>query len=499
MPPLFNHIIATSLLLGVSAMPAAAEEMDLKTAIEAVIDQHPDLAISKLDRRIAQTDSRRIEGMLDPVVTARIGASEETTPTTSSFQPSETRLGQFSGSISKPLASGGTLGANFNYNRTSQAYAPSPLAAQLSSFNPAYRNQINLNYRHPLLKGSERPDYEQSLIATQAGVRVAEMQQLITARMLALKATNAWFQLSSDDINIRIAEQAVKRARDLLNYQQTREKFGLIEAADRLQAEALLAARNTDLQRARALRAASLSNLNRLMLRNPDAEISIQAESAGFSTPPATPPAMGDAVTVAEEQRAELKLLQAQMDAADAQLTMARDGDQIQLDLIAELGSRALNTTAGGAAAAGFTINDHYASLSVELSEVVGRNSARAALEKAVLQQQRVAAQRVTTLEQIRSDISTAITALRSGKPTLIAARKQAAAEKRKFRAEMKRYREGRSDTATLVQFEGELSRAELSADLQALTLQLASKQLLWAQGNLLESLHIDIANSHGQ
>ena len=194
-----------------------------------------------------------------------------------------------------------------------------------------------------------------------------------------------------------------------------------------------------------------------------------------------------------------MKLLQAQMVAADAELAMGRAGDQIQLDLIAELGSRALNTTAGGAAAGGLAINDHYASLSVELSEVEGRNPARAALEKAVLQQQRVAAQRVTTLEQIKSDISTAITALRSGKPTLIAARKQAAAEKRKFRAELKRYREGRSDTATLVQFEGELSRAELSADLQALTLQLASKQLLWAQGNLLESLHIDIANSHGQ
>ncbi|NWF39626.1 TolC family protein [Mariprofundus sp. NF] len=495
MRPSFNHIIVTSLLLTAIATPTAAEEMDLKAAIEAVIEKHPELQISHLDQRIAQTDSRRIEGMLDPVVTARIGASEETTPTTSSFQPSETRLGQISGTISKPLSSGGTLGANFNYNRTSQAYAPSPLAAQLSSFNPAYRNQININYRHPLLKGNDRPDYEQSLIATQAGVRVADMQQLITARTLALQATNAWFQLSSDDINIRIAEQAVKRAKALLSYQHTREKFGLIETADRLQAEALLAARKTALQRAHGQRAASLSNLNRMMLRAPDSEISIQIDSISD----VATPTMAESVALAEEKRAELKLLQAQMDAAEAQLTMARDGDKLQLDLVAELGTRALNSTAAGAAAGGFTINDHYASLSVELSEVVGRNSARAALEKAVLQQQRVAAQRVNTLEQIRSDISTAITSLRSGRPTLLAARRQAEAEKRKFRAEMKRYREGRSDTATIVQFEGELRSAELNADLQALILQLANKQLLWAQGTLLESLHIDIASSNGQ
>ena len=495
MNPSFNHIIVTTLLLSAWAMPAAAEEMDLKAAIERVISSHPDLEVSLIDRQIAQTDSRRVEGMLDPVVTARIGASEETVPTSSSFQASETRLGQLSGSIAKPLASGGTLGANFNYNRTSQAYPPSPLAAQLSSFNPAYRNQINLNYRHPLLKGSDRPDYSQSLIASEAGVRAADMQQLVTARMLALKATNAWFQLASDDINIRIAEQAVQRAKDLLNYQQVREKFGLIETADRLQAEALLAGRKTDLQRARARRATSLNNLNMLMLRAPDSTIDIRIEA----TDERTVPEMDTAMAVAEQKRAELKLLKAQMDAAEAQLMIARDGDNMQLDLVAEVGTRALDTSAAGAAAGGLSANDHYASLSVELSEVLGRNSARATMAKAELQRQRLNAQHRSTMEQIRSDLATAITALRNGKPTLLAARKQSEAEKRKFRAEMKRYREGRSDTATLVQFEGELASAELKADLQALTLQLAGKQLLWAEGTLFESLNIDVANNNGQ
>ena len=492
---LFNRLIVTSLLLTLWGMPAAADTLDLKTAIATVIAKHPDLAINRLDQQIAQTDSRRVEGMLDPVLSARVSASEETTPTSSSFQPVETRSGQFSGSIAKPLSNGGTLGANFTYNRTSQAYAPSPLAAQLSQFNPAYRNQINLNYRHPLLKGSDRPDYSQSLIASEAGVRAAQMQQLITARMLALKATNAWFQLASDDISIRIAEQAVKRARDLLHYQQVRETFGLIESADRLQAEALLAARETDLQRARARRAGSLNSLNRLMLRNPESETLLQTESVSdFSVP-----SLQQALSIAEQKRAELKLLKAQIEAAEAQLAIALDGDNMALDLIAEVGTRALDTNPAGAAAGGFSSNDHYASLSLELSEILGRNSARAAIQKAELQRQRLTAQQQQTMEQITNDLATAITALRNGTPTLKAARRQATAEQRKFNAEMKRYREGRSDTATLVQFEAELRSAELNADLQALTLQLADKQLLWAEGRLLESLHIEIASGNGQ
>ncbi|WP_232726407.1 TolC family protein [Mariprofundus ferrinatatus] len=485
-------MIFTTLLFAGITLPAMAEEMDLKRAIETVIAKHPDLEIKRIDRQIAQSGIRSVEGMLDPVITARIGASEETTPTSSSFQPSETRLGQLSGSIAKPLENGGTLGANFKYNRTSQAYPPSPLAAQLNAFNPAYRNQINLNYRHPLLKGNDRPDYSQSLLANEAGLRTADLQQVVTARMLALNTTNAWYQLASDDISIRIAEQAVQRARDLLAYQRVREGFGLIETADRLQAEALLAARKTDQQRAHARRASSQNNLNRLMLRNPESDITLQNEPVTEFTIPS----MQLAREVAEQKRVELKLLQAQLDSAEAQLAIARNNDNMQLDLVAEIGTRALDTSAGGAAAGGFSPNDHYAALSVELSEVLGRNSARAAVRKAELQRQRIIAQRASTLEQIGNDLATAITSLRNGRPTLEAARRQAEAERRKFRAEMKRYREGRSDTATLVQFEGELLSAELNADLQALTLQLAATQLRWAEGSLLESLHIDISGN---
>ncbi len=482
----FYRAISAILLLSSAASPVAAEEMSLKAAIEAVIASHPMLEISRIDQQISQSGIRRVEGMLDPTVTARIGGSEETTPTSSSFQPSETRLGTLTGSIAKPLESGGTLGANFNYSRTKQVYGS---ALATPTINPAYRNQINLNYRHPLLKGNGRPDYSQSLIASEVDVRSTNMQRLITARTLALNTTLAWFQLASDEINVRIARQATERAKELLNYQKKREEFGLIESADRLQAEALLATRNTDLQRANAHRAASLNNLNRLMLRTPGSDITLQRQaSANIDMPD-----MQSAMRTAEQKRVELKLLQTQLEAAEARLVMARDKDSVQMDLVAEVGTRALNSAATDATLGGFSANDHYASLSVEVSEVLGRNTARADVHKAELQRQRIIAQRANTMKQIGDDIANALTSLNSGKPTLEAARKQAKAEDRKFTAEMRRYREGRADTATLVQFEGELRSAELSAELQALNLQLAGKQLLWAKGMLLESLQIEV------
>jgi len=483
---LFRSIVLSMLCLAALSAPAAAEDMSLKQVIETVLAHHPDLQVNRIDRSIAATEARRVQGILDPVVTASIGASDEKIPTISDFQPSENRLGTLAGTISKPLASGGTVGADFTYTRTSQGFK-SPFAANLALFNPSYRNQINLNYRHPLLKGANRPDYNQALVSAGAGVNQAEKQRQVIAHNLALQAINGYYQLASDDINIDIAEQAVKRARKLLAYQRSREQFGLIEKADRLQAAALLAARKTDLQRAKSVRLMNQNILNRIMSRAADAAIVVT-----YGKPQPEPsPTIAMAVKQAERLRPELQVLQAQMQAADARLSIARDADQMQLDVVATLGTRALDRTPLPAAASGFSTHDHFASLSLELSDALGRNTANAAIRKAALQRQRIEALRVSALKQIRDDIASAKTAVMSGKPTLALAKKQVKAEQRKFHAEMKRYRQGRSDTATVVQFEGELRNAALNAQLQQLTIELAEQQLAWAQGRLLYDLGI--------
>ncbi|MFQ5518958.1 MAG: TolC family protein [Mariprofundus sp.] len=480
-------LMITAIALFAVAQPAtASDNMSLKQVIQAVLSNQPDLAISRIDSAIAATETQRIEGILDPIVSASILASEEQTPVSSAFQASETRIGQLTGGISKPLSNGGTVSAGFVYNRISQGFS-SPFAAQLASFNPAFRNQINVSYRHPLFKGAGRPDYHHALTAADAGMQSSAMQQQVIARQFTLQAINAYYQLAADEINTRIAGQAVKRAKKLLAYQRSREQFGLIEKADRLQAEALLAARKTDLQRAVSRRLTDLNSINRLMLRSADAPLTLEQPL----TDDIPTPSIAEAFAVAESNRPELQVLKAQLEASQAQLAINRDADDIQLDLVAEAGTRSLDSNAATAAARGFSPNDHYVSLSVEFSDVLSRNSARASIRKAELQYQRILAQRNSAMEQIKTDLSTAITAINGGKPVLAVARKQAAAEKQKFKAEMKRYRAGRSDTATLVQFEGELRNAELNAELQALTVQLTIRQLAWAQNTLLAELDL--------
>jgi len=468
--------------------PATAQPMSLAEIVERVLATHPDLTISRLDTSIAGTETQRISGILDPVVTARLGVSDEQVPTLSDFQASQTRFGQIMAGISKPLASGGTISAEIDYNRTNLGFN-SPFAGNLAKFNPAYRNEINLSYRHPLLRGAGRPEYHEALAAARADIEAAGLQQHVIAQNLSLQALNLHFQLVGDDVNIRLSEQTVERARRLLAYQHRREKFGLVEASDRLQAEALLATRQLELEEARARRAADRTTLNRLMLRPPDAPLTIALVPEYQHRPL---PEFTAALEKASKNRPELKALDARLQAAEARLLQVRDIEHTQLDIVAELGTRALNDSAGAAFQQGFSLNDRYAALSLEVSEVVGNNAAKASIRNAELTRQRVLAEKIRMQELIKDDLAAAITTISTTRATLTRARQHEKAERRKFEAEIKRYREGRSDTATIVQFEGDLRIAALQAELQRIILLQAEMQLLWAQGLLLKQLGIN-------
>ncbi len=472
-----------------SAVTAAeGEPLTLKQAIVAVLATHPQLRISGVDRAIAATARQKSEGMLDPLLSGSLKASQEQVTPSSTFLPNKTTAGLLSATIAKPLASGDSVSVNLNYNRNDTQYG-SPLISQL--YNPSYNSQLNFSVRHPLFKGNGGTSYKESLAAADAGVEKSREQQRVEAHNLALQALNLFYQLLFDDVNIDIAKEAVARAKRLIRYQRLREQFGLTEKSDRLQAEALLATQQTNLQKARGQRLVDQSKLNRLMQQPADRSLTIVHQLPDLGVLPD----VVQALQLAKRARPELKMLDAQMKSAEAQLRMARDEDQLQLDLVAELGSRKLAGNASRAAAGAFAFNDRYAALSLEFSDPLGRNSVRSAIRKAELSKQRVAATRLSTLEQIRDDLAAAMVAIKSGRPTLREAQRLVVAERKKFREELERYSQGRSDTATLVRFEGDLQNAIQSAKLQEFTIELAEMQLLWAEAQLMPKLGIDAAS----
>ena len=482
-----QKVFALWLFLTVSLMPYHALAQSLDEVIHTVISQHPDIALSQINTALAHNEQARVQGLLDPTVSLGVSTSDETTPTTNPFAANQTQISQLHGSIIKPWQDGSSLSANLNYNRTKLNYPSSVPATFRTSINPVYSHQIDLTYRYPLLRGHNNPAYHEQLQISSDNEQAAQWRVQQLKEQLAEQATALYFQLAADDISIRLAKSAVNRAKRLLAYQKKREQFGLIEKADRLQAEALLASRNMAYANAIATRKNSLTTLNRLMLKESGHPITTHITTT--KTQHDTLIDLNALLQKAKAQRAIFQALDADEAANQANSHIALDQSDTQLDVIAQVGSRAVSSSAGNTLGQGFTLNDRFLSIGLEVSDSLGGHTSQANIQKVELQRERIALQRVQAIENIKSALSTAITNYQNAKSLIQSSLLREQAERRKFNAEMERYRQGRSDTATIVQFEGDLRTAELQAALQELQMQLASKQISLATGDVLKQV----------
>jgi len=477
---LLNKIVGLMLGVVICVSAASAQELRFQDVLNAVFTHHPSLDSARLQLRLRDVDSLQVEAMLDTQLMASAGISDETAPTTSPFAPNGTQMSFLSAQVVKPLADGSSLTAMMNYNRVELAYPNSvPLAFQ-SSINPTYQHQIDLIYRYPLWRGAGNPSYRYQKEAADFEAKATQVRIEILKEQLTSQAIAMYFQLTFNDLSLKLADDAVVRAKQLLRYQKKREIFGLIERADRLQAAALLATRKLQQVQAVAARDAAQTALNRFMFQQGDAYLQPVLTAIGSE-----PVLVEDMLVKARGNRPVFAMLTAQYAAAQARLANVADTEQQQLDLVGQIGTRALEGDAGGALGQGFTLNDRFISLRIEFSDTWGHAASRSAVQRGALLLENIRIERRKAGEDLETELATIHALLQSSKVLLKASKVQVRAESKKFKAEMKRYREGRSNTATVTQFEGDLRASELRLVMQEVSLEQAKYQQALALGDL--------------
>ena len=463
-------------------------KLSLTDVLRIVLNHHPDLALARIQERSLHIEQKNIEGMLDPRVSLAGSLSDETTPTTNPFAPSGNNRRLIAGSITKRMDGGSTLTGSFNYTRSKVSYPASVPTVFQARVNPTYQQQIDLIYRYPLLRGRGNPSYNEQLTSNQYNGEAAHWRIAIQQEQLAARAISLYYQAASNVIARKLAQETVMRAKKLLAYQKKRQIFGLIEETDRRQTEALLTSRKMDYTNAKATLSNTITALNRLMLY--DTNQPIQTDISIISNTLNIKP-MHIWLEQAKQQRPVFRMLDAQQASNDASLTLTHDQHEAQVDLIAQVGSRSLSGSPGYTFGQGFTLNDRFVSIGIELHDTLGGKSTRSAILKTELERERIHLQRQQAIENTKTELSTALTFYQNGQMMKTSSKLHEQAEHKKFITELKRYRDGRSDTATLIQFEGDLRNAELQAALQDIQVQLAKQQIELATGNLLQQLDI--------
>jgi len=474
--------LALSIVIG-SFLPASlaqAQELYFDDVLKTAFSNHPDLQSSAVQVKMRKAEGMQIEGALDTRYGASIGVSDEQSQATNAFSPEANNVAFVSGQLSKTFSGGSSLTGTLNYNRSELAYPSTTPANIQSSPNPIYMHQIDLIYRYPLASGADNPTYRYQKDAARQEVKAAEFRVQMLREQLANQGIALYFQFILSDLSLELAKDGVVRAKRLLSYQKKRERFGLIEKSERLQAEALLATRQLQQVQAVSARDMAQTALNRFMFKAGGQPIEPKLKSV--HAPRMTESEM---FLLAELRRPIFKVLKAQYAAAEARLAQANESDEHQLDLVGQVGSRALDEGSGAAFGQGFTLNDRFVALRVEFSDVFDNKTSRAVIQRNVLALENIKIEQRKTIENIKTELANIAAMIRGGEATLKASKQQVNAEKKKFNAEMLRYQEGRSSTTAITQFEGDLRSAELRALIQKVSLNQAEYQLALTLGKL--------------
>ncbi len=466
-----------------SMLPAS---LSLKTALQRAITHSSALHIAQLQEQDIHWNQQQLRTSQDPKASIKGQISDDRTPSSSPFAPVQNNIAFIQGNITQPLEHGDTLTLSAQYTRAHSSYSSTIPRSFQSTMNPSYQQQIDLIYRYPLLKGHDNAAYLNQLQQLTHNQEALRWQRLAQREQIAAQVGQLYFQLAANQVAITLSQDALKRSQRMLVYQQKREYLGLVERSDRLATKALLAARQADVVNAQNTYRNTQTILNRLMQQpynTPIMPIIPSPNGAKFSS-------LDTLIQQAEHNRPIFHALQAQIQAAQAQLRLAQNNDQAQLDVVGQIGTRSLSGTAGQTLVQGFSLKDRYIALSMEWSDNISQKDMHSSIRKAALQSERIQLQQQQTRDDTITELSKAITQWYNATQTEQALQYQQSIEQMKFREDMRRYREGRSDTSTIIQSEGALQQVSLQTSLQNIQRQQALFRIQLLTGTWTKLLH---------
>lgn len=453
----------------------AADNNDLTIyqVMQRVLDRYPSLKISEIEVAQAAEQRQQIESSLGWILNSSAGVMHDLTALGT---PSD-RL-DVTGSVGRKLESGATVSLNGGYR-----YEDSSLVLNKSFPNPAHTTRLDLSYRLPLLQGDGNPLYEQGIISSEAGHELAKANHLLTKITLAEKVKDLFYASAVTSKRIDSAQQAVTRAKKLNEYVKSRYKLGLAEDKDKLQSNSQLQSKLAELSAIQLQWEQQKRNLNRLMIEKWDANLKPVLLNLNVTE-------NYDLVTLirsVNNYHPTVKMSQANLQIAESEIKSARDTTKDNLDLVVSVGSR----TSNGKSTTGTVSEQDWAgAVRVEYNHLFDDKGVNSKYNQAQLKRNIALINLKKIEDDIRYTTSGLVSEIKTAKQTVAAAHLTLKSEALKLKEAEYRYKNGRSDTAQLIQFQNEFSFAELSYLTQKVDLNNRIIALQIFSGQFWDKLH---------
>lgn len=455
---------------GTDGLNTSIKRYTLNQFISESINTYSALNVAALNVNRLALEIEKVSSQLGWVATSQGGYSKNS----SSFGI-QTDTVDFGVGLEKPLESGHSVSISGRY-----AHADSEQVLSNLSPNPSDTTNIDINYRIPLLEGSGNQQYIFNTQKALIDKKIAELDKEQIKEGLILKLIDIYYLIATIDSRLETAKKSLDRTKKLREYIYHNINLGLLEKGDVLQVDSQIYTLKLEQQKILDLRAKQIIAINRFLNKPFASEFIIDTSSLPSEYSHGSHEKVVSNVLMHDYEVAKLNSRAKSLDSA---LKLSRDRERSRLDLILSVG---VQNRSGNSGAESIDDTDTTGMMKFEY---------RNALDKRAFSSQRLQIQidRETNNEQLaslRKDLKyeayRLVQDVIKSKEMASLAKKRVSNEALKYQDILKRYRNGRSTTNIVIQFDNERIRSELDYETERYELAKRINLLMLKQGLLL-------------
>ncbi len=519
------------------------QPVTLQQGIALALQNNTGLKISRLNPVLATNEVRRAVSVFDPAIFAGVGKAREKTPLSSSSPLTATGRETFNQNVNwdagirKGLISGGAISFDWTNDRLSR---PSNIITLLS---PQYSSTLSLSLNQPLLRNF---GWRYALLSVDVAQNVEEAAfyeyRAQVANLVSTVEARYWTLVLAID-NVKLQEQGLDLARELLRQNQGRFDVGALPRTAVLESEAEVARREAELVRAKNLERIARDVLSSVVnSRNETSEKIALLEPS--DEPTLTEYEIDPRQSLERAIVSRPELIAARLDVNSKGLLERAAQNQLlpRLDFVGSIGLNGLGGSASGpqsfggadasaecqrlidlgaltrASEQGCVVADprvdngyrdtlnllgdgrfYQYNVGVQLEIPINNAAAKAAYTKSKIDTQRARLTLRELEENVTLQIKNAIDNVRSDLKSIEATRVASSLAEENVRNQKARYEVGLATTKDLIDFQERLTRAR-QAEIQALTAYNTNlAELRRVDGTLLDHRNVQVRRADSE